>query len=90
MRLQVCCRTNVWHGTWNECTWVDDSKITKGYHSNGFYGMYVTRSVQMGVKEVFSLLDVSSEYPNTDEFTPVANEFNNMLVSLNQIGVGCF
>ena len=42
------------------------------------------------VQEVFSLLDVSSQYPNTEEFTPVANEFNNMLVSLNQVGVKVF
>ena len=40
-----------------------------------------------GVDEVFSLLDVSSQYDNTEEFTPVSNEFNNMLVSLNQVGV---
>ena len=42
------------------------------------------------VEEVFSLLDVSSQYSNTEEFTPVANEFNNMLVSLNQVGVKVF
>ena len=42
------------------------------------------------VQEVFSLLDVSSQYPNTEAFTPVANEFNNMLVSLNQVGVKVF
>ena len=42
------------------------------------------------VQEVFSLLDVSSQYSNTEEFTPVANEFNNMLVSLNQVGVKVF
>ena len=40
-----------------------------------------------GVDEVFSLLDVSSQYDNTEEFTLVSNEFNNMLVSLNQVGV---
>ena len=39
----------------------------------------------------FSLLDVSSQYDNTEEFTPVSlNEFNNMLVSLNQVGVKVF
>jgi hypothetical protein len=42
------------------------------------------------VKEVFSLLDVSSQYDNTEAFTPVANEFNNMLVSLNQVGVNVY
>ena len=42
------------------------------------------------VKEVFSLLDVSSQYDNTEAFTPVANEFNNMLVSFNQVGVNVY
>ena len=42
------------------------------------------------VEEVFSLLDVSHEYDNWEDFTPVANEFNNMLVSLNQVGVKVF
>jgi hypothetical protein len=43
-----------------------------------------------GVKQVFSLLDISSEYPNTDDFYSIANEFNSMLVSLNQVGVNVF
>ena len=42
------------------------------------------------VREVFSLLDVSSQYDNTEAFTPVANEFNNMLMSLNQVGVNVY
>jgi len=42
------------------------------------------------VDEVFSLLDVSHEYDNWEDFTPVANEFNNMLLSLNQVGVKVF
>ena len=53
-------------------------------------GCMLLRECTDGVKEVFSLLDISSEYPNTDEFTFVANEFNNMLSSLNQVGVKVF
>jgi hypothetical protein len=68
----------------------DDSKITKGYHSNDSMGCMLLRECTDGVKEVFSLLDVSSEYSNTDEFTFVANEFNNMLTSLNSVGVKVF
>ena len=71
-------------------SWADNSKITKGYHSNDSMGCMLLRECTDGVKEIFSLLDVSSEYPNTDEFTFVANEFNNMLVSLNSIGVKVF
>ena len=42
------------------------------------------------VKEVFSMLDISSEYPNTEEYTGVTSEFHNMLVSLNQVGVNVY
>jgi hypothetical protein len=50
-------------------------------------GCMILQECTDDVDEVFSLLDVSSQYDNTDSFAPVANEFNNMLVSLNQIGV---
>ena len=50
-------------------------------------GCMILQECTDDVDEVFSLLDVSSQYDNTDSFVPVANEFNNMIVSLNQIGV---
>ena len=67
-----------------------DSKITKGYNTMDAMGCMLLRECTDGVKEVFSLLDISSEYPNTAEFTFVADEFNNMLSSLNQVGVKVF
>ena len=42
------------------------------------------------VEEITSILDVSSQYSNTDAFYSVATEFNNMLNSLNTIGVKVF
>ena len=42
------------------------------------------------VKEITSILDVSSQYSNTDSFYSVATEFNSMLSSLNTIGVKVF
>ena len=42
------------------------------------------------VKEITSILDVSSQYSNTDSFYSVATEFNNMINSLNMIGVNVF
>jgi hypothetical protein len=42
------------------------------------------------VEEITSILDVSSQYSNTDSFYPAATEFNNMLSSLNMIGVKVF
>jgi len=62
----------------------------KGYNSMDSMGCMLLRECTDGVEEIHSLLDVSSQYPNTDEFTFVANEFNNMLSSLNQIGVKVF
>jgi hypothetical protein len=43
-----------------------------------------------GVTKVYSMLDISSQYPNTEEFTAVTGEFHNMLHSLNQVGVNVF
>ena len=43
-----------------------------------------------GVDEITSILDVSSQYSNTDAFYSVATEFNSMLSSLNMIGVKVF
>ena len=39
------------------------------------------------VKEVFSMLDISKEYDNWEDFTNVTTEFHNMLMLLNQMGV---
>ena len=39
------------------------------------------------VKEVFSMLDISKEYDNWEDFTNVTTEFQNMLMLLNQMGV---
>ena len=42
------------------------------------------------IEEITSILDVSSQYSNTEQFYSVADEFHSMLVSLNQIGVRVF
>ena len=60
------------------------------YFTNHSMGCMLLRECTDDVKEVFSLLDVSSQYDNTEAFTPVANEFNNMLSSLNQVGVNVY
>ena len=57
------------------------------YFTTHSMGCMILRECTDDVDEVSSLLDVSSQYDNTDSFYLVANEFNNMLVSLNQIGV---
>ena len=53
-------------------------------------GCMLLRECKEDVNEVYSLLDISAEYPNTEEFTPQALEFNTLLVTLNQIGIKVF
>ena len=65
----------------------NEDKITQGFKSYDAMGCMLLGECTNGVDEVFSLLDISSQYPNTENFTPVATEFNMMLMSLNQIGV---
>ena len=65
----------------------NENKITKGFYSMDAMGCMLLRECTKGVEEVFSILDVSSKYSNTEAFTAQALEFNNMLASLNQIGV---
>ena len=60
------------------------------YYTNHSMGCMLLRECTDEVKQVFSLLDISSEYSNTDDFYSVANEFNSMLVALNQVGVNVF
>ena len=68
----------------------DDSKITQGYNSMDAMGCMLLGECTDGVEKVYSMLDISSKYDNTEEFTSVTGEFHNMLVSLNQVGVNVF
>ena len=67
-----------------------EAKPTKGYNTMDSLGCMLLRECTDGVEQVFSLLDVSSQYDNTDEFTSVTLEFNRMLVALEQVGVNVF
>ena len=66
---------------------IADPLKDEDYFTMHSMGCMILQECTNDVDEVSSLLDVSSQYDNTDSFYPVANEFNNMLVSLNQIGV---
>ena len=68
----------------------NEDKITKGYNSMDAMGCMLVRECTKDVEEVHSILDISVNYPNTEEFTPQALEFNNMLSSLHQVGVKVF
>ena len=67
-----------------------NAEPTKGYYTMDAMGCMILRECTKDVEEVFSMLDVSSKYPNTEEYTNVSLEFNNMLSSLNTIGVQVF
>ena len=47
-------------------------------------------SICHDVDEVFSLLDISSQYENPERYTPVALEFNRMLQAMNAVGSKVF
>jgi len=66
------------------------SEPTKGYYTMDAMGCMLLRECTKDVEEVHSLLDISSQYDNTDEFTSVATEFNMMLMSMNQVGIKVF
>ena len=57
------------------------------YFTNHSMGCMLLQECTDDVQEVHSLLDVSSEYPYPNKFTFASNEFNQMLVALNQVGV---
>ena len=67
-----------------------EEKITKGYNSMDAMGCMLVRECTKDVEEVHSILDISANYPNTEEFTPVAAEFNTMLMAMNQVGIKVF
>ena len=68
---------------------VADPEI-KNWKTPHSMGCMLLQECTEDVEEVFSLLDISHQYENWEDFTFVANEFNNMLMSLNQVGVKVF
>ena len=67
----------------------DDSKITKGFHSMDAMGCMLLRECTDGVDRIESISSIADEYPDID-YNIVADEFNAMLVALEQVGVGVF
>ena len=67
----------------------DNSKITKGYHTMDAMGCMLVRECTDGVDKIESIATIAAEYPDID-YNIVADEFNTMLVALEQVGVGVF
>ena len=68
----------------------NEDKLKKGYYTFDSMGCMLLRECTEGVKEVHSLLDISSQYEEPEKFTHVSREFNNMLTSLHTVGVKVF
>ena len=67
----------------------DDSKITKGFNSMDAMGCMLLRECTNGVNKIESIASIADEYPDIN-YNIVADEFNAMLVALEQVGVGVF
>ena len=67
----------------------DNSKITKGFNTMDAMGCMLLRECTDGVDKIESIATIADEYPDTD-YSIVADEFNTMLVALEQVRVGVF
>lgn len=67
-----------------------NEKITQGYKTYDSMGCMLLRECVDGVRPVHTMLDISSNFSNPEIFTSNALEFNNMLSSLNRVGVNVF
>ena len=90
MRLRNAILAGLLFGMAHGVANAGEDKITKGYNSMDAMGCMLVRECTNDVTEVHSLLDISSQYDNTEEFTSVAHEFNTMLTAMNQIGIKVF
>ena len=61
----------------------------KGYNTMDAMGCMLLRECTDGVDKVKSIADIANEYPDTD-YDIVAGEFNDMLASLDRVGVEVF
>ena len=66
-----------------------DPKLTKGFNSMDAMGCMLLRECTDGVDKIESIATIAAQYPDTN-YSIVADEFNAMLVALEQVGVGVF
>ena len=66
-----------------------ESKLKKGFYSMDAMGFMLVQECTENVRRIKNIDDIRKEYPNSD-FDIVADEFNSMLVSLDQVGVMVF
>ena len=66
-----------------------EEKLTKGFYTMDAMGCMLLRECTKDVHKIESIATIANEYPDSD-YSIVAGEFHNMLVSLNQVGVNVF
>ena len=66
-----------------------ESKLKKGFYTMDSLGCMITRECTKDVRRIKSIDDIRKEFPNSN-FDLVADEFDSMLVSLDNIGVMVF
>ena len=87
MKLRNAILAGLMFGMAHGSVQAGEDKITKGYNSMDAMGCMLLRECTDNVEEVFSLLDISSQYEKPERYTFAATEFNRLLVTLHQIGV---
>jgi len=66
-----------------------ESKLKKGFYTMDATGCMILRECTDNVRRINSIEDIKKNYPDSN-FEFVADEFNSMLVSLDQVGVMVF
>ena len=66
-----------------------EPKLKKGFYTMDAMGCMITRECTKDVRRIKNIDDIRKEFPNSD-FDIVADEFNQMLLSLDEIGVMVF
>ena len=66
-----------------------EEKLTKGFYTMDSMGCMLLRECTKDVQRVESITTIADVYPDSD-YDIIADEFHDMLVSLDQIGVNVF
>ena len=66
-----------------------EEKLTKGFYTMDAMGCMLLRECTKDVQRVESIATIANTYPDSD-YNIIADEFHDMLVSLDQIGVNVF
>ena len=67
----------------------NESKLKKGFYTMDAMGCMLVQECTENVRRIKNIDDIRKEFPNSD-FDIVADEFNSMLVSLDEVGVMVF